>query len=161
MIIHLDRSIDQRCLFDAVLYSSFSSCWKGAPIVHFDFCLSVHVKPSLKLDHVMIWWVGPPYESIIWWWWLLDSTAVQWLTGGAILWHNHVLWAAAATVGNRYRTNKNTKIPSQSYFGQKTDRGYCQHVYEDRKNLKRVVMSSICSQTHPLPGGTQNLGQAK
>ena len=46
-------------------------------------------------------------------------------------------------------------------FGQKTDRGYCQHVYEDRKNLKRVVMSSICSQTHPLPGGTQNLGQAK
>ena len=46
-------------------------------------------------------------------------------------------------------------------FGQKTDRGYCQHVYEDRKNLKRVVMSSIWSRAHPLPGGTQNLGQAK
>ena len=113
MIIHLDRSIDQRCLFDAVLYSSFSSCWKGAPIVHFDFCLSVHVKPSLKLDHVMIWWVWPPYESMIWWWWLLDSTAVQWLTGGAILWHNHVLWGTA-TVENTYKTARNTKTKNTS-----------------------------------------------
>ena len=25
--------------------------------------------------------------------------------------------------------------------------------------LKRVVMAKICSQTHPLAGGTQNLGQ--
>ena len=113
MIIHLDRSIDQRCLFDAVLYSSFSSCWKGAPIVHFDFCPSVHVKPSLKLDHVMTWCVWPPYESMIWWWWLLDSTAVQWLTGGAILWHNHVLWGTA-TVENTYKTARNTKTKNTS-----------------------------------------------
>ena len=45
--------------------------------------------------------------------------------------------------------------------GKKTERGYCQHLYEDRKNLKRIVMSSICSQTHPLLGGTQNLGQPR
>ena len=28
-------------------------------------------------------------------------------------------------------------------------------------NLKRVVMAKICSQMHPLAGGTQNLGQPK
>ena len=27
--------------------------------------------------------------------------------------------------------------------------------------MKRTVISTICSQTHPIPGGTQNLGQPK
>merc|ERR1712173_473000 len=46
-------------------------------------------------------------------------------------------------------------------LGSETHRDYSQHILGPRKNLKRIVMSTICSLTHPLPGGTQNLGQAE
>ena len=46
-------------------------------------------------------------------------------------------------------------------LGSETHRDYSQHILGPRKNLKRAVMSTICSLTHPLPGGTQNLGQAE
>ena len=46
-------------------------------------------------------------------------------------------------------------------FGLKLREGIVNMYMKGMGNLKRVVMSKICSQTHPLAGGTQNLGQPK
>ena len=42
-------------------------------------------------------------------------------------------------------------------FCPETWRGYSQHVYKGIWSLKGVVMAKICSQKHPLAGGTQNI----
>ena len=46
-------------------------------------------------------------------------------------------------------------------FALKLEEGVVNMYTKGMGNLKRVVMAKICSQTHPLAGGTQNLGQPK
>ena len=62
-------------------------------------------------------------------------------------------------VGQRWRWRWRWRW--RATLGSETHRDYCQHILGPRKNLKRTVMSTIYSLTHPLPGGTQNLGQAE